>query len=268
MNPVNAIFRFERKLSGRAYGLLTVAGAVSMLTVWSVASYSGKIDSLFLPTPAAVVASAATLALEFNLLGDIWASVYRIALGFGLSVIIAVPLGVWIGIHKQTEAFLTPLTSFFRYTPVSAYIPLFILWFGIGELEKISVIFLAIVPYLIVLVADTVANTKKEYAYAALTLGAQTKHIFFSIVLPQSMPGIWDSMRITIGFGWAFVILAEVVAATSGLGHLIVISQRFLKISNVMAAIVVIGLLGLATDMLFKLGYRYFFPWTDKSRHA
>ena len=239
MNRVNTILRLERKLSKQTHTLLTLAGIASIFIVWAAASYSGKINPIFLPSPVAVAA--------------ILVSIYRVSLGFALSVAVAIPLGTWIGIHKQTEALLNPLSSFLRYTPPSAFLPLFILWFGIGEMEKILVIFLAVTPYLLVLVADIIANTRKEFLYAALTLGAQSRDLLMRVILPQSLPNIWDSMRITIGFGWAFVILAEVVAATSGLGHLIVTSQRFLKTPNVMAAIIVIGLLGLATDLLFKL---------------
>ena len=268
MNRVNTILRLERKLSKQTHTLLTLAGIASIFIVWAAASYSGKINPIFLPSPVAVAASAGILFHEFDFLSDILVSIYRVSLGFALSVAVAIPLGTWIGIHKQTEALLNPLSSFLRYTPPSAFLPLFILWFGIGEMEKILVIFLAVTPYLLVLVADIIANTRKEFLYAALTLGAQSRDLLMRVILPQSLPNIWDSMRITIGFGWAFVILAEVVAATSGLGHLIVTSQRFLKTPNVMAAIIVIGLLGLATDLLFKLGYRYFFPWTEKSRQA
>lgn len=268
MKMRRTFFGFGKTLSRHKRIMLTFAGAASLVIFWSAASYFGRTNPIFLPTPTAVVASAATLTTDFGLIGDIAASIYRIALGFGLAALVAIPLGIWVGIHKETEAFLSPLVSFMRYTPPSAFIPLFILWLGIGESEKILVIFLAIVPYLLVLVSDEIAGTKQEYIDVGLTLGARPGDILWRIILPQSLPSIWESMRTTIAMGWAFVILAEVVAATSGLGHLIVISQRFLKTANVMAAIIIIGLLGLCIDISFRVGYRHLFPWTERASHA
>ena len=170
--------------------------------------------------------------------------------------------------NKRGEAFFDPIISFLRYIPVSAFVPLFILWFGIGELQKVLLIFAGVAPYLTILIFDVVANTKKEYAEAAYTLGASRNDITFRVVAPQSLPGIWDAMRLMMGAAWTFVILAEIKAATSGLGYLIMTSQRFLQTSNVIAAIFIIGILGLLTDLLFKFTRKKFFPWAEKTNYA
>ncbi|TSC74956.1 MAG: NitT/TauT family transport system permease protein, partial [Parcubacteria group bacterium Gr01-1014_33] len=166
---------------------------------------------------------------------------------------------------KRFEAFTEPLIAFVRYIPPSAFIPLAIIWFGIGELEKIAILFLGVAPYLALLIADTVLNTRREFIEAALTLGAKTRDIILKIILPHSLPGIWDSFRIMFGAAWTFVIIAEIVGASAGLGHLMIQSQRFLRTDNIFAGLVVIGFLGLGTDYLFKIGYQKFFPWTEKA---
>ena len=260
--------RLHQQLSRGQYLLLAFLGIAVLIVLWAIVSYSGFIKPLFLPTPTAVFEAVVKLFSELGLAGDILISVWRILLGFVLSVAIAVPLGVYLGMNKKGEAFFDPIISFIRYIPPSAFVPLFILWFGIGELQKVLLIFAGVAPYLTLLIFDVVTNTKKEYAEAAYTLGADQRDIVFRVVVPQSLPGIWDAMRIMIGAAWTFVVLAEIIAATSGLGYLIITAQRFLQTANVIAAIFIIGLLGLLTDLIFKLAYRKFFPWAEKSNHA
>lgn len=260
--------RINQQISRGQYLLLAFLGIASLIFLWAITSYSGLIRPLFLPTPSAVLGSAITLFRDLGLTGDILISLYRIAFGFLLSVIVSVPLGVYLGLNKRGEAFFDPIISFIRYIPPSAFVPLFILWFGIGELQKVLLIFAGVTPYLTLLIFDVVANTKKEFAEAAYTLGASRNDIVFRVVIPQSLPGIWDAMRLMMGAAWTFVVLAEVIAATSGLGYLIMTSQRFLQTGNVIAAIFIIGLLGLLTDLLFKFTRKKFFPWAEKINYA
>lgn len=201
------------------------------------------------------------------MLSDIGASMYRILLSFLLSLIVSLPLGIALGNSRKFEALTEPIIAFVRYIPPSAFIPLAIIWFGIGESEKVVILFLGVAPYLTLLIADIVINTRQELIEAGLTLGADRWEIITKVILPSSMPGIWDSFRLMIGAAWTFVIIAEIVGASSGLGHLMIESQRFLRTDNIFAVIVVIGILGLATDYFFKITYKLFFPWTEKS-HA
>lgn len=257
----------ERKISKIQYVSLAILGLLIFLLAWSLLTYTGFVKSFFLPTPTKVLSSIISLITEGSLLSDIFASFYRILLGFLLSLIISLPLGISLGISRRFEALTEPLIAFIRYIPPSAFIPLAIIWFGIGDLEKVAIIFLGVAPYLTLLIADIVISTKRELVEAALTLGASRKDIITKVVIPNSMPGIWDSFRLMIGAAWTFVIIAEIVGASSGLGHLMIESQRFLKTDNIFAAIVIIGFLGLATDYFFKITYKIFFPWTEKS-HA
>lgn len=257
----------DKKISKAQYISFTVLGLLIFLLAWSLLTYTGFVRSFFLPTPTKVLSSIITLLTEGSLLSDIFASVYRILLGFLLSLVVALPLGIALGVSRKFEAFTEPLIAFIRYIPPSAFIPLAIIWFGIGEVEKVIILFLAVAPYLTLLIADIVINTRRELVEAALTLGATGKDIITKVVFPNALPGIWDSFRIMIGAAWTFVIIAEIVGASSGLGHLMIESQRFLRTDNIFAAIVVIGFLGLATDYFFKITYKIFFPWTEKS-HA
>ncbi len=260
--------RIHQQDSKGDYLFLSFLGSALFFDLWVCASYSGFIKPLFLPTPVAVFSAAIKLVREFGFVGDILISVYRVALGFLLSVLVSVPLGIYLGINKRGEAFFGQIISFIRYIPPSGFVPLFILWFGIGELQKWLLIFAGVAPYLTLLVFDVVANSKKEYAEIAYTLGASPSDIVFWVIIPQSLPGMWDAMRLMIGAAWTFVVLAEIVAATSGLGYRIITAQRFLQTANVIAAIFTIGVLGLLIDVLFKFLYRKFFSWAEKSAYA
>ena len=249
------------------YFFLSLVGGLVFLFLWQAIVSSGVIQSFFLPSPKSVLESIITLFTQGSLLSDIWASLFRIIAGFVLSIIVALPLGVLFGTSKKTEAIIEPIVGFIRYIPPSAFIPLIIVWFGVGEMGKIILIFLGVAPYLALLIADTVHSVRKELTEAALTLGATKGDLIFKVILPYSMPAIWDSFRIMFGAAWTFVIIAEIVGSSSGLGHLIIESQRFLRTDNIFAGIVIIGLLGILTDYFFKVSSKILFPWTEKS-HA
>lgn len=255
----------DKKISKTHYITLSIIGLIVFALIWSVLSYSGLVKSFFLPTPTKVLEALKMLFIDGGLFNDIGSSLYRIILSFLLSILIALPVGIALGISKKFEAFTEPLIAFVRYIPPSAFIPLAIIWFGIGETQKIVIIFIGVAPYLTLLIADIVNNTRRELIETALTLGANKKDIINKVIIPFSMPGIWDAFRIMIGAAWTFVIIAEIVGASSGLGHLIIQSQRFLRTDSIFAGIIIIGFLGLATDYFFKITYKLFFPWTEKS---
>jgi len=249
------------------YLFLSFIGGIVFLIFWQIISSLHLVQSFFLPSPKAVLDSIITLSTQGSLFSDIGASLFRIIAGFLLSVVVALPLGLLFGTSKKTEAVIEPLVAFVRYVPPSAFIPLIIVWFGVGEMGKVFLIFLGVAPYLTLLIADTVHAIRKELVEAALTLGATKTDLIFKVILPYSMPQIWDSFRIMFGAAWTFVIIAEIVGSSSGLGHLMIESQRFLRTDNIFAGIIVIGILGILTDYFFKVTSKMLFPWTDKS-HA
>ena len=245
--------------------IYTYLSFLTIFLAWEFVTHQNLISPFFLPTPEVVFTALIDLFYNHNLLGDIAASLYRILFGFLISIIVAIPLGILIGINKKIEAFTLPSINFIRYLPPSALVPLFILWFGIGDIEKIVIIFSGIAPYLTILVLDTVLHTKQEYIDTALTLGATHWDIVTKVIIPSSLPAIWDALRLMAGVAWLFVVLAEIVAANSGLGHLIISSQRFLQTPQVIGVIIVIGIFGLLTDFSFKFFYRILFPWSEKN---
>jgi NitT/TauT family transport system permease protein len=256
-----------RKISAGKFWFLYGFGIFSFLLYW-LAFSSGLVKPLFLPSPMSVINSVAVLFRDFGLINDIEASLYRIFLGFLFSFIIAFPLGIYLAINRKFEAFLIPIVSCIRYIPPSALIPLFILWFGVGDFQKILLIVAGIGPYLTLLIFESINNVAVEFIEVAYTLGANSKDIILKVIIPYSMPAIWSYLRLMFGAAWTFVLMAEIVAATSGLGHLIITAQRFLQTPKVFGAILIIGTLGLITDFLFSLSYKIIFPWANKLSHA
>ena len=247
-------------LAGLAFGLL--------LLVWAALTYSGWVPPLFLPTPGAVVDGAVLLFSEFDLMKDITASVARVTSGFLLAAVIGVPLGVLMGSLKIFEAFFEPFLGFIRYMPASAFIPLFILWLGIGESEKVAVIFFGTFFQLTLMVMDVTKNVSQELIDTSYTLGVSKRSVFWRIILPASMPGIMDTLRITFGWAWTYLVVAEIVAASSGLGYMIMQSQRFLKTAHIIVGILVIGVIGIIIDLAFKWLYQRLYPWMGKGGAA
>jgi NitT/TauT family transport system permease protein len=197
-------------------------------------------------------------------LADVWASTRRILLGFGISAVIAVPLGIAIGSLRVVQAFFEPVIAALRYMPASAFIPLLIIWFGIYEGEKLAVVFIGVFFPLTLLMADVSGNVPKELLNIAYTLGASRWQVFWRVLLPASLPGVVDNLRIGIGWAWTYLIVAELVAASSGIGHVILSSSRFLQTDHIIAGIITIGALGLLTDAFFRRAYRMLFPYTER----
>lgn len=253
------------KLSRTQYYGLVVAGLAFLVGIWWLVTALGLVKPFFLPSPITVVRAIISLVVVGNLTGDILDSLSRVLGGFLLACVVAIPLGILIALSKPAEALVEPFLGFVRYIPPSAFIPLAILWFGIGNIENMFVIFISVAPYLALLVVDVVVSTRRELVQAALTLGLSQKQVLTQVIIPSSLPGIWDAMRLMVGSAWTFVIIAEIVGASSGLGHIMIESQRFLRTDNIFASVVIVGLLGLATDYFFKLSYKVFFPWTEKS---
>lgn len=246
------------------YVTLSALTFILLAALWSVLTYSDLIPPMFLPSPDKVVKDGVLLFSEFDLMSDIWASVFRVTVGFLLAAVIAVPLGVMMGSLKVCEALAEPMLSFIRYMPASAFIPLFILWLGIGESEKIAVIFFGTFFPLALMIMDVTKNVAHDLIDTAYTLGVSRWGVFRRIILPASMPGIVDTLRIAFGWAWTYLVVAEIVAAGSGLGFMIMQSQRFLKTGNIIVGIIVIGVIGIVIDIVFKWLYARMFPWMGK----
>lgn len=238
-----------------------------LLLVWWLVTSLELIKPFFLPAPADVVRAIFSLFGQGNFVNDVGISLFRILFGFFVATLFAVPLGILIGLNRRAEAFIEPIVDFIRYTPIPAFIPLFILWFGIGELEKIVVISASVLFQLILMVANSVSFTPKQIIESAETLGANRWQIITKVIYPYSKPRIFDDLRVSMGWAWAGLILAEIVGSTSGIGYVIIQSQRLLQTANVIGAIIVVGILGIASDFIFKWLYKILFPWAPKLDH-
>jgi NitT/TauT family transport system permease protein len=243
---------------------LGIAGFGIVLALWSLLTYTGLVEPFFLPSPTAVAKAFYTLVVDFGFLHDIWASVSRILTGFLIAAVLAVPVGIAMGSIRAVQALLEPLLGAARYMPATAFVSLLIIWMGIGEAEKAGLIFIGVFFPLCLIVADAASATPKEFLNVSYTLGASRRRAFLHVLLPATMPQIVDLLRIACGWAWTYVVVAELVAAESGIGYVILSAGRFLRTDQVIAAVLTIGALGLATDLLFKLLYARLFPYAER----
>ena len=235
-----------------------------VLALWSLLTYGGIVEPLFLPSPGAVAAALYEMFVDEGFAADVAASSYRIGLGFVIAAAVGIPLGIAIGSFRAVQAFFEPIIGAVRYMPASAFIPLLIIWFGIGETEKMAVIWFGVFFPLTLMVADVSANVPKELVNIAYTLGASRWQVFRRVLLPASYPGVIDNLRIGLGWAWTYLIVAELVAASTGIGHVILQSSRFLQTEKIIGGILTIGVLGLLSDAAFRLLYRALFPYAER----
>jgi NitT/TauT family transport system permease protein len=173
----------------------------------------------------------------------------------------AVPIGIWMSSYRIVGTLTEPIVDFIRYLPVPALVPLLIIWFGIGEASKIAVLWMGTFFQLVLLVADDAKRVPREFIEIGYTLGAKPRQITRDIVLRSMLPSMVDNLRITLGWCWTYIIIAEIVAANSGIGHAIWSMRRFVKTPEVMAGILTVGIIGLLTDQLIRLLHRRAFRY-------
>jgi NitT/TauT family transport system permease protein len=234
---------------------------VAFVALWAWATFGGHVSKTFLANPLTMLQEGFDLLTRYGFLFDIGMTIWRVVGGFVLAAFVAVPLGVLMGAYKPVEAFLEPFVSFARYLPASAFIPLLILWAGTGELQKLMVIFIGSVFQIILMVAVTVGGTRRELVEAAYTLGAGDGGVIGRVLLPSSAPEIAEILRLVLGWAWTYVIVAELIGSSSGIGHMITDSQALLNTGQIIFGIIVIGLIGLISDFLFKAFNAWLFPW-------
>ena len=259
MKPLTPVSPSERVVLGVSFFVVFVG-------VWSLATFGGFVQKTFLADPLAMLHSGWTLLTKMGFAQDIGMTVFRVVGGFLIAAVIAVPLGVMMGAYKPVEAFFEPFISFARYLPASAFIPLLILWAGIGEAQKLAVIFIGSFFQLVLMIAVTVGNTRRDLVEAAYTLGVTDRSLIKRVLIPGAAPEIAETLRMVLGWAWTYVIVAELIGASSGIGHMITDSQALLATDNIIFGIIVIGLIGLVSDFAFKWVNRRLFPWAQLSR--
>jgi NitT/TauT family transport system permease protein len=255
LKPLVPVSRTARVALGIAFFAL-------FFLAWGAATLGGFVNRTFLADPITMVASGWRLLVVHGFYVDIGVTVWRVVGGFVLAAAVGVPLGMAMGAYKPIEAFFEPFVSFARYLPASAFIPLLILWAGIGETQKLLVIFIGCFFQIVLMVAVSVGSTRRDLVEAAYTLGARASGIVRRVLLPSSAPDIAESLRLVLGWAWTYVIVAELIGASSGIGHMITDSQALLDTGQIIFGIVVIGVVGLVSDYLFKALNHRLFPWS------
>ena len=190
-------------------------------------------------------------------------SIFRITMGFVIAVVIGVPLGILAGSFKRVDAVVTPICEFIRYMPVPAFVPLVMVWCGIGEGAKISIVFLGCFFQMVLMVADNARAVSDDLLSASYTLGTTRFTTITKVLIPAMAPNMMLTLRMMIGWGWTYLTVAELVASNSGLGYSILKAQRFLHTESIFSGILVIGVLGLITDRIFAFAIKKMFPWAE-----
>lgn len=236
-------------------------GFVLFLAIWCILSYGHIVDNIFLPTPTCVISALINLLNNDGFSRDILATTTRVLIGFTLASSMAILVGSLMANWKIIDQINRPFISFMRYVPVSGFIPLLILWTGIGFTQKILVIFIGVFFHLTLLIADDLSRVPKEVIDTARLLHVSKTKMIYKVILPYSMPAVLDDMRVMLGAAWGYIIIAELVAATAGIGHMMITAQRFLLTERVIAGIIAVGTIGILSDIAFRVVGRLCMPW-------
>jgi NitT/TauT family transport system permease protein len=256
----------RRDIPAWAYRTLALSGFGTLLAAWAWLSHREFVNPVFLPTPEAVWNAARACLQDENLWLDIRASALRVTAGFLLAAALAIPLGVWIGSLKVVEGLLQPLIEFVRYVPVPALVPILMVLFGIDELSKIMLIFVGTFFQLVLMVADEIRRVPHGLLQVSYTLGARRTEVMWLVLWRAAMPGIFDALRLCNGWAWTYLVVAELVAANEGIGYRILKFSRFLQTPKIWVYLLLLGVIGLGLDLLFRALNRKLFHWAQTSR--
>ena len=282
MQPTASISLLTRKLQsvrvpetevygapGRGRSLaISVGTACCLMILWWLVTRQKFVDPLFLPSPGAVWNRAVEVGTAgfggASLWQHTWISVYRVFLAFFIACLTAVPIGLAMGMSRIFRGIFDPPIEFYRPIPPLAYLPLVIIWFGIGEVSKVILIYLACFAPMALSTRAGVRSVSIEQVHVAYSLGATRSQVLRHVVFRAALPEILTGMRIAIGFGWTTLVAAEMVAATAGLGYMILNASEFLMTDVVVMGIVIIGLVALSSDLLMRYLEHKLVPWKGK----
>lgn len=251
----------REEIPRRYYLIASVSVLAVLLIIWCILTYGNFVKPIFLPAPTAIIQAAVQAVADGTLWADIQASVYRITVGWLIATLLAVPIGILIGNFKLFEALFEPPIDLVRYMPAVAFVPLTILWTGVGDTQKFVILFIGTFFQEVLMIADNVKGVPKDMIHVSYTFGLSKWETLLRVIAPYSAPGMLDTLRITLGWAWTYLVVAELVAANVGLGYTIMRSQRYLQTEKIILGILIIGLLGLLMDYLFKFMYHRLFPW-------
>jgi len=273
---LDRLMRARPARAGTSYGapgagssaLISLATALILIGLWFLITGMGWVKPLFLPSPGAVWAKFMQSLTEglsnSTLIQHTMASLGRVLGAFFLAMVIAIPLGVLMGVNRWVRGIFDPIIEFYRPLPPLAYLPLIIIWLGIGEFPKIFLIFLAIFAPMAIAARAGVRSVSIEQIHAAYAMGASKVQVIFHVILKAALPEIFTGMRIGIGVGWTTLVAAEMVAASRGLGFMVLNSAEYLASDAVIMGIIVIGVLAFAFDLLIRRIEKAMIPWKGK----
>jgi NitT/TauT family transport system permease protein len=250
---------------GRRQRFLSAIGIWAVFFgVWVFAAATGMVNELLVPAPQQVFATTFDLFFSRGFASDVLISISRVVGAFAMAVAVAVPLGVMMGSFPAIEAIFAPFVSAWRYLPAPSFIPILLMWFGTGEAPKLALLFIGVIFFLITLIMDHTKHVREELVETALTLGAGRRTVVMKVVLPAVLPNIVIAMRQMLAMAWTYLVIAEIVASTTGIGAMMMRARRFLKTDEILSGIIVIGALGLIFDLLFAALHRWAFPYLRK----
>jgi NitT/TauT family transport system permease protein len=257
-------WRVREEIPRRLEVTLIVLSLLAPLAIWSLLAYTNSVNPIFLPSPSAVAGAASDMLRSGDLLRDTSASTTRVFLGFGIAVAISVPLGLAMGTFRSIQSVFEPAIGLIRYAPATAFVPLLLIWLGLGEPPKIALVVIGTVFFNTLMTANVVWQVPSELIKVSRTLGAGSGSVFRKVIFPYALPGIFDAMRVNLAAAWNLIVVAELIAADSGLGFRIVRAQKFLHIDQIFVALVVIGILGVTSDLLLRTLRNRLAPWSQE----
>lgn len=251
---------------GRVYSILSI---ITLLTLWLFISEIELVPQLFLPSPFKVLSKFIEISTEgyrgHTLAGHVLISMYRILAGFFLGFLAGIPIGISMGLSKIVRGAMDPIIELYRPVPPLAFIPLIIVWMGIGDQGKIFLLFLAVFSIMVINARSGVRSVTIEKIHAAYSLGANRWQVLYHVILVNALPEIFTGMRVAMGVAWGTLVAAEMVAATSGIGWMVINSARFLRTDIVIMGIIVMGIIGYMFDLIIRSIEKKVIPWKGKA---
>lgn len=248
---------------------MTAATAAALLAAWFIASNRSGVQQALFPTPQAVWAAFVEICRNgyknYTLLQHFAASMTRLLTAFGLAVATAVPLGLVCGCSPLARGVADTFVEFYRPLPPLAYYTLLVLWFGIGNESKIILLYLACFAPIYISCVSAVLRIPEAYRDCAATLGASRRQRFWHVVLPACLPDIFTGVKTAVGVGYTTLVAAEMVAAKTGIGWMVLDASNYLRSDIVFCVILIMGLTGIAIDLLLRLLEKRLVPWKGKA---
>lgn len=257
------LFEFNQPIQTHEVIGLGLAIWVLFFGLWELVTWLDWAPAFLFPAPQRVAVALYDLVVNEDFIVDIGVSVYRILASFAIACAVAVPLGILMGSFRRVEAFLNPLVSAWRYLPAPSFIPLIVMWVGTGDKAKLTLLFIGIIWFLITLIMDHTKSVSRDFVDTSRTLGASRFQILLTVIVPAVMPNLFVTMRQMMAAAWTYLVIAEIIAATTGIGAMMMRAKKFLHVDQIMAGIVVIGILGLLFDFLFRFAHRRLFHYEE-----